>query len=123
MADGWQLTIFTDHRPLSSPTKYLDREIRKLECVVQLISDIRFLVGKDNIVADALSQLEIYVIADVPTLDFEAMTAAQENYIELHNIRFSGSALKLQKTPLFYCEMYSQGRHILCPRVISSTHL
>lgn len=98
MADGLQLTIFTDHKLLtwkllSSSAKYLDRKICQLENVCQCTLDIWLLAGKNNMVADALSRLKIYAIADLPNLFFEAMAAAQENDVELHNMSSSHKAL------------------------------
>lgn len=103
----------------SSSAKYLDREIHQLESVYQFNSVIRLLAGIDNIVTDALSRLDIHTVADVPTLDFEAV--AQENDVEPRNICSSHSALQLQKTPLFYCS--PQEPHIHFNRGLSSTSL
>ena len=106
--DGRQLTIFTEHKsltfkPLFSSAKFVDRKFRQLLYVYQFTLDIPFMAGQDNIVADAISRLEIHAITDVPNLEFEAMPTAQENDAKLHSMLSSHSALKLQKIPLFYC--------------------
>lgn len=46
-----------------------------------------------GIIAAALSRLDNHAITDVSILDFESMTAAQENDFELHSICSSCSAL------------------------------
>lgn len=78
------LGIFKAHRNFRRMTifAHLNQEIRKFT------SDIQFLADKGNIFADAQSRLKVHAKADVPTVE-----AAQKNGIELHNMRFSRSAL------------------------------
>lgn len=59
------------------------------------------MAGKYDAVADALSRLEVHVVADVPTIDIEAMVVAQENKVEVQHMRSSRPVLQLQNTPLF----------------------
>lgn len=104
VVDGWQLDIYTDNKPLTlrllSPSaKYLGHDICQLESPF----DIRFLTGKGNTIADALSLLEVHFIANVLTLNFEAVVASQENEIKIHNKHSTCTALQLQHTLMFYC--------------------
>lgn len=76
------------------------------------------MIGKDNNVDDASTPLEVYAIADVPTLDFEALAAARENDAELRTMRFSRVALQLLKIQFFIAHVrfgviYSQKPHVL----------
>lgn len=76
--------------------------MRQLEYAIQFTSQIRFLVGKDNIVADKLSRLKVHGIGDVPFPDFKAMAAAQNDDLDLFYLRSSHTALQLQKTQLVH---------------------
>lgn len=72
------------YKSLSS-AKYLEWVFNPLEDVYHFNhSNIRLLAGKDNIVAEAPSQLEIH-----DTVDLESMAAVQKNDIELHNMHSS----------------------------------
>ena len=70
--------ILTDHKPLTfsltrQSDKYSPQQIQHLE----FVSHVR---GNDNVVADALSRVEvIFVIA--PHIDFEAMATAQQDQV------------------------------------------
>lgn len=52
-------------KQLHSSAKYIDQDIREFEYVYQFISDIRPCQAKQNTIADALSRMEDYAIADV----------------------------------------------------------
>ncbi len=57
--EGREFTVFTDHRPLchalfSRSDRYSPRESRQMDYVMQFTSDIRYIKGKDNVVADSL---------------------------------------------------------------------
>ena len=61
MIDGKQVTLFTDHKPLVSafhsrlPAK-TDRQQRHLSCISEYITDMQYICGQDNVVADTLSR-------------------------------------------------------------------
>ena len=71
---------------------YVEREY------IDIFTDdiIQFLAGKDNIVADALSQLEIHAVVDIPTLEFEVMAVAQDNDL-FSNSSISAGTSKLKR--------------------------
>ncbi|CAK9827014.1 Retrovirus-related Pol polyprotein from transposon 412 [Anthophora retusa] len=56
--------IYTDHKPLiyafqQKPEKVSPRQLRQLNLIRQFSTTIRFILGKDNEVADALSLLDV----------------------------------------------------------------
>uniref|UniRef100_A0A5S6QNA3 RT_RNaseH_2 domain-containing protein n=1 Tax=Trichuris muris TaxID=70415 RepID=A0A5S6QNA3_TRIMR len=59
--EGRHLTIYTDHKPLvhafrNASQSLNDREIRHLEFITTLVTDVRHFRGTENIVADAMSR-------------------------------------------------------------------
>ncbi|BHF82673.1 hypothetical protein SprV_0802581200 [Sparganum proliferum] len=80
--EGHEFTIFTDHKPLtfaihSRSDKLSPREIRHLDCISQLTSDIRHIDGLRNEVADALSRPSIAHLQISPGIDLAEMAAKQ----------------------------------------------
>ncbi|BHF61971.1 hypothetical protein SprV_0100495100 [Sparganum proliferum] len=55
------------------------REIRQLDYISQFTSDIRYIAGSSNEVADALSRLSIAHIQPSPTIDLTEMAAEQRH--------------------------------------------
>ena len=58
---GRPTTVFTDHRPIvgafhSHIPRFSDRQQRQLSAITEYVSDILYIAGKDNVVADALSR-------------------------------------------------------------------
>ncbi|XP_035897353.1 uncharacterized protein K02A2.6-like [Anopheles stephensi] len=64
--------------------KASDRQARQLDVIGQITTDIRHIVGKDNIVADLLSRIN--AVKSVPSLDYEALAESQKDDHELQNI-------------------------------------
>ena len=59
LMDGMSTTVFTDHKPIigafnSNKPRSSDRQQRQLSFIGEYISDIVYIAGKDNVVADAL---------------------------------------------------------------------
>lgn len=72
LLEGWPFTIFTDHKPLTmamnnSSDKYTSREIRHLDYISQLITDLHNIKGENNALANTLSQTGINTL-NVDTL-------------------------------------------------------
>ena len=64
MVEGREFCIFTDHKPLtrtlpSRSTQHSPQQVRHLDFISQFTSDIRHVQGTDNLVADALSRVEV----------------------------------------------------------------
>ncbi|GBN07736.1 hypothetical protein AVEN_251413-1 [Araneus ventricosus] len=73
--------------------------------------DIRYVVGTDNKVADALSRVEIDAITKPPTMDYKKFAQSQLHNTEVKSFFQPDSSIKLQKQyfPLedvfIYCDM------------------
>jgi cleavage and polyadenylation specificity factor subunit 1 len=63
MLEALHFVIFTDHKPLTHVfrqrrDKCSPRQFNQLDFIIQFTTDIRFISGHDNIVADALSRVQ-----------------------------------------------------------------
>ena len=104
--EGREFHILTDHKPLtyalsSRPDRHSPRQIRHLDFIAQFTSDIRFIKGSSNTVADALSRVgvsEIYS-PESSTIDFAEMAVAQRDDPDLLECQ-SSSSLSFQAIPL-----------------------
>jgi cleavage and polyadenylation specificity factor subunit 1 len=82
--EGRAFTAFTDHKPLvAAMAKASDpwsaRQQRHLAYVSEFTTDIQFVAGKNNPVADALSRREVATAhGDCIDIDFSALAAAQD---------------------------------------------
>lgn len=91
--------ILTDHKPIVSAFKKSSescspRQFRYLDFISQFCTDIRYIAGEDNVVADALSRVE----AITPDNDlFNALAMSQATDSELRELLKTGSSLKLEK--------------------------
>jgi cleavage and polyadenylation specificity factor subunit 1 len=102
--EGRQFTILTDHKPLTFALKngtdrYSPREIRQLDFISQFSTDIRHVHGKENVVADALSRLNVDAISFDSKIDFNAIAAAQADDADLAHFRTNKSSLDLREVP------------------------
>ena len=119
--EGRSFTIFTDHKALvsaigSGSSSYSPREVRHLDFICQLTTDIRHVPGKDNVVADALSRTISLLGAPVPPLDdFDALAEAQQEDPELATFLDSPHNLQVRAVPL------ASGRTLLCDESTGST--
>lgn len=116
LLEGRVFTIYTDQKPLiyafkQKPEKCSPRQLRHLDFISQFSTDIRHIKGSDNIVADALSRVEIDAIA-LTHLEFNKLSEEQLQDAEIQNfLSQSSPALKLQKHyfPLenvtLYCDL------------------
>lgn len=96
--EGRNFTIYTDHKPLvfalrTSQDKHSPRENRHLDFIAQFTTDIRYIEGSENVVADALSRIEINNIATIP-IDLQAIASDQllepefPNFSSLPSLKF-----------------------------------
>nr|VZI07627.1 unnamed protein product [Spirometra erinaceieuropaei] len=102
--EGREFVVLTDHKPLvfalrASPDRYSPREIRHLNFISQFSCDIQHVHGKENVVADALSRIEMASIT-TDAIDFTLMAEAQRSDDELSQYRHENSSLRLQDVPL-----------------------
>ncbi|BHF66428.1 hypothetical protein SprV_0200944500 [Sparganum proliferum] len=100
--EGREFCIYTDHKPLTyalstSSDKYSPREARHLDFISQYTTDIRFLKGLYNQVADCLSRPRINAITR-PSIDLERMTELQSQPTFTESLQHT--SLQLEAIPL-----------------------
>ena len=82
--EGRNFFVNTDHKPLtfvmSSVTKraFL-RQTRHLAFIAEFTTDIRYVKGETNFVADALSRPSVSAIHDGPVIDYKELSLDQAN--------------------------------------------
>ncbi|GBL89672.1 Retrovirus-related Pol polyprotein from transposon 17.6 [Araneus ventricosus] len=105
MLEGRKFSIYTDQKPLiyafkQNPNKCSPRQLRHLDLISQYSTDIRHVQGSRNIVADALSRIEVDSITKSPILNFKEFARAQKGDSDiqkfLHN---DASSLQLELKP------------------------
>ncbi|BHF66092.1 hypothetical protein SprV_0200910600 [Sparganum proliferum] len=94
--------IYTDHKPLTyalstSSDKYSPREARHLDFISQYTTDIRFLKGLYNQVADCLSRPGINAITR-PSIDLERIAELQNQPTFIESLQHT--CLRLEAIPL-----------------------
>ena len=107
--EGRDFIIYTDHKPLTfalrtAPDKHAPRENRYLDFISQFSTDIRYIQGSDNVVADALSRCTLHHISD-STIDLVGIAVAQKadpQYPTFSNL----PSLKFVKLPLLNSDEY-----------------
>ena len=99
--EGRNVTLFTDHKPITSAfksqsTAKSDKQQRQLSVLTEYITDIQFIKGDQNVVADCLSRPEMPVFAvAVDVCDLPSMATEQAVDPELKEYRS-----KLTKYPI-----------------------
>ena len=112
--------ILTDHKPLTfaltkSGDRANQRQCRQLDFISQYVSDIRYIKGADNAVADALSRVDevdvdhVAVAAPSPPVQLHLDWArAQSNDVELKELRadakFKWAPTKLGENDELWCD-------------------
>lgn len=125
LIEGCQVTVYTDHKPLayalSKTTSNSDtpRRERQLNYISQFCSSIKYLQGKQNTVADALSRIEEI---DCPTtIDYNQLAIDQHNDEELKelklqpNLKFSVVTLPGMSRPIT-CELSTTSPRPFLPK-------
>lgn len=87
--EGREFIVFTDHAPLTkalgSKTERSPRQTRHLEYISEFTSDIRYIKGKENLVADALSRICVDEVND-SKIDFKSLSVLQEQDANLKDL-------------------------------------
>ena len=103
LLEGRDFTVFTDHKPLTyalhvNTEKYTPRDTRQLDYISQFTSDIQYIKGSDNIVADTLSRSTIQFIDSVD-LTFELIADEQRKDATLDKLKDTSLQLKEYPVP------------------------
>ena len=105
--EGHVFHISTDHKPLTyalgaRADRHSPRQVRQLDFISQFSTDICYIRGSENSVADALSRVSVGAIqSDRPTIiDFQAKTLAQQGDQELTHLKSGTTSLVLRSMPL-----------------------
>ena len=103
LLEGRDFTVFTDHKPLTyalhvNTEKYTPRGTRQLDYISQFTSDIQYIKGSDNIVADTLSRSTIQSIDSVD-LTFELIADEQRKDATLDKLKDTSLQLKEYPVP------------------------
>ncbi|GBP65992.1 Transposon Tf2-8 polyprotein [Eumeta japonica] len=100
--EGRQLTIYTDHKPITyafakiGTDSETPRRTRQLLFISEFTTDIRHVSGEGNAVADALSRVD--AITCPTTINFEELSAAQSDDATLtHLLQDTDSSAKLKR--------------------------
>ena len=110
--EGREFYVLTDHKPLTYALSFRSGnrspcQIRHLSYISQFTTDIRYMKGHENVMADALSRLELDMLQvdqQMSPVNFEDMAAAQHNDTELCQLTRdppNATSLKFQSVPLF----------------------
>lgn len=111
MLEGREFTVYTDHKPLmyafnQDPLRSSPRQARCLEYIGQFTTDIQYIKGTDNTVADALSRIE----AIHKAVELETLAKEQEEDQEIKEILTANKGLRLTRVPIpgtdttIYCD-------------------
>ncbi|UYV78413.1 hypothetical protein LAZ67_16001275 [Cordylochernes scorpioides] len=100
LLEAREFTILTDHKPLiyafkQKNEKASPRQLRHLQYISQFSTDIKYIKGTDNIVADALSRVDA-----ITTIDYEEIAKEQTGDSELQNLISKNTSLKFKQCPL-----------------------
>ena len=114
--EGRNFFINTDHKPLtfvmSSVTERASlRQTRHLAFIAEFTTDIRYVKGETNFVADALSRPSVSAIHDGPVIDYKELSLDQANDAEFTRLRHSTTStmnfklLKSFDNQLIWCDV------------------
>lgn len=105
--EGRTFHVLTDHKPItyalsSHSDRHTPRQVRHLDFISQFTTDIRYIKGADNAVADALSRMRVDALQEKcsPVVDFKEMAVAQQEDPELLQQQSSPSSLTLNAVPM-----------------------
>ncbi|KAJ8710566.1 hypothetical protein PYW08_009081 [Mythimna loreyi] len=112
MVEARVFHVTTDHKPLTYAFAHprsncTPRQFRYLDYIGQFTTDIRYIAGKDNVVADTLSRIDEIQLP----LDYQSLAKEQQTDTELQTLLRDGSSLKLKKVQLpganieIYCDV------------------
>lgn len=97
LLEARNFTIFTDHKPLTfafkqNNEKASPRQNRQLQFISEFCTNIQYIKGQDNIVADTLSR-----ISNITVIDYDEIATAQAENDELKKFLDEDSSLELKE--------------------------
>ncbi|CAH8649684.1 unnamed protein product [Schistosoma intercalatum] len=104
LLQGRTFTIMTDHKPLcysfhTSYDRHSPREARQLDYISQFTTDIQFVKGYTNVVADALSRKHVNTLLRKQYIDLETIAKLQVDDADLKACQ-EKSNLNLKPVPI-----------------------
>ncbi|KER26639.1 hypothetical protein T265_06144 [Opisthorchis viverrini] len=125
LLEGRSFTVQTDHKPLTyafnaKPDRCSPREIRHLDYKSQFTTDIRYAPGPENVVADALSRLDINALHPSTQLDLAKLANLQNSdpnflpILSFPSFQVSSIPLALQSGTMF-CDMSTGSARPIVP--------
>ncbi|GFU34031.1 transposon Tf2-8 polyprotein [Trichonephila clavipes] len=127
MLEGREFVIYIDQKPLiyafqQKADKCSPRQLRHLDFISQFSTNIQHVPGTQNLVADALSRIEIDSISQASCLDYKDIAAAQ--LILLLLVMFPPTYISRPFIPKDYRKIVFQHLHGLShPGIAASTKL
>ena len=114
--EGRILFVNTDHKPLTfamtSVTERVSlRQTRHLAFIAEFTTDIRYVKGETNFVADALSRPSVSAINDGPVINYKELSIDQAKDAEFTRLRHSTTSsmnfklLKSFDNQLIWCDV------------------
>lgn len=111
MIEARHFSVHTDHKPLTHAfrtprDKCSPRQYRYLDFIAQFTTDIKYVPGHQNVVADTMSRVDEIV----SPVDYSALAEDQETDNELRELLQKGTSLKLEKVRIpgsnqqLYCD-------------------
>ena len=104
LLQGRDFVIFTDHKPLTyafnaKSDRYSPREIRRLDYISQFSTNIQFIKGESNVVADTLSHFNVDAIFSTKGIDLLDIARLQVDDSDLAACK-QNSSLVLKSIPI-----------------------
>ena len=96
-------TAFTDHKPLTFAMSkrsepWSARQQRHLSYISEFTTDIQYIAGKDNVVADTLSRPSLSAIHE--GIDYVAMAQAQATDPDVQSLCTTSTTLEVKEVPI-----------------------
>ena len=103
--EGRTFVAYTDHKPLTfafgkMADPWSARQQRHLAYISEYTTDVRYVTGKLNVVADALSRAPPLLVATIdPGIDYTALAEAQAGDSSLQRLPHPDSHIEIQHVP------------------------
>lgn len=143
LLEGRTFCIYTDHRPLTfafhqKADKASPRQLRHLDFIGQFTTDLRFVAGSENVVADALSRIAAISLNDTELFENVAQLQANDNDLCRLILSPHTSSLRLGLTDIpnsklqIYCDTSTgrprpfipqQLRHTIFEKIHNMAHM